>query len=645
MPDTDLPTLPKGASFDNSKVGTKNESDLPELPKGATSERQPISWKDRSYAFGHGLVTGTLGTPGEIESMFTPSAPKGSKLVGHETIFPTQKEVAQGFEKLGIPLPRKDTEGWHLLGELSPAIAGGGKLLYKGGEYLLSRGGQIVSRWRGKPLEEASGALREHLQQSTESLGSKLGQQESDVTQRIAKEQAQRGTAQRRLASSLEEGANRAKQESVTSLNKIAKPTDDYHLGSRLRKKVVRRQSELASAADNEAKRLKDIYLKEGSQKEKLGQYWSKSVTGNEFINYLKSVINPENSGKVSEGEVSAAKDLYNQLTDKVINKRGTKIPAELTKIESIIRETKKIPNLPAMSGADAAKQHYMRKLAQKLEDSVYGYVDEGGRTVSGFAPTGGIFRETYREMMKPINAYESPVGKVISQQVEGLKGIYSSDATSIPGAVFKSPQQIHSLERMGIKRQELEPFATQYTANQLAKLNKAEDVSKWLNSEKASYLKEFPELSKKAHEYASTFARNEAEVERSLRTAKQVKESYLRTSQQAKKDIEDFKRMSSDKRKEISDDLYKIFNAKNESNMASQARTYVLKLRKEGHISEEESADLLNKISRVEREVKDKERAKTAMKGLLPYGLAATGVVAAGGILGYSLNKIFGGF
>jgi len=182
-----------------------------------------------------------------------------------------------------------------------------------------------------------------------------------------------------------------------------------------------------------------------------------------------------------------------------------------------------------------------MGKLARKLEDSVYGYVDEAGKSVAGFAPTGRTFHNVYAKMMQPLNAYESAVGQVLAKEVEGLKGIFTSDASEIPAKVFQSPEQVRILERMDISKKTLEPFAKQHTANELSKLNTVEQVNAWINSTKGSYLKEFPQLEAKVNKYAETFAKNEAEVAKREAGAKAIEAKrgvVSKTQEQAQKDI-----------------------------------------------------------------------------------------------------------
>ena len=98
---------------------------------------------------------------------------------------------------------------------------------------------------------------------------------------------------------------------------------------------------------------------------------------------------------------------------------------------------------------------------------------------------------------------------------------------------------------------------------------------------------------------------------------------------------------MSSQNKIDISNGLYKVMNAKNPTGIASQARTYVIDLNEKDFIQETEANQLLAQISRVEKEVKNKEDAKRAMQRVLPY---AAGITIGVPAVGYGLNKLLGG-
>ena len=616
---------------------------------------EPSGWA-KAGATLRGVTTGLLGSPGDLEYFATTTVPQifggtgetgeDVNLIGQKgkTVFPTSEQLEQviqsGEKFVGAkPGVRPELEGYRSGGEFVGGFFTPGQIARNVLEKPFQAGMELINRARGKPLTEAASVLEKELGSTTRMTNQQIEAAAKAESERLAAEQARRGVAQRSVANQLDEAARIAKEESVTALNKIAKPTNEYEVGVRLREKVVGREAELSKAVAQEAEKLKGKYFAEGRAKEAKGQFWSQSQTGQEFLKYLKTVTNPQNAGKFTQAEISAANDLITSLSGVKVG--GKVVRAEIEKIEKVIRETKKLPSQPALTGADAMKQQYMGKLAQKLEDSVYGYVDEAGKAVEGFAPTGRVFREVYRDMMKPLNAYESPVGKVLTEQLEGLKGLFTADATAIPGAVFKSPQQIQVLERMGVSKKTLEPFAAQHAANELSKLNKAEDVAKWLNSSNASFLKEFPELAKKVEQYASTFAKNEATVAGKTQTAKEIRDVSRTVARDVRKDIESLKTMSEANKKEIADGLYKIQNAKDVSTMATQARTYVLNLRNKGLIQEGEAAGLLEQIKTVEGAYRDKQAAVNALKGVLPWAGAALG---AGAVGGYSLNKLLGG-
>ena len=621
---------------------TQGKNLLAEEPKEPAKPKDGID--SRAYAFIYGLGTGVVGAPGSAEEMlYSKEDVEASKKLGVSptVVFPTPEDVRSILGYVGVPKPSREFEGWQDLGELSPAIVSGGRLLYKGGEYLITKSGEIINRFRGKPLEEAVKGLGEKLQTTTEKVGKEVGQKSEEESKRLIAEQAKRGVAQRGTAASMEREANLAKEESKSTLSKIGQPTDEYKLGTELRDLAVEKQEALKEAARKLAQTNKNLYFNEAKAKEKQGNFWSTSETGKSFLAYMKDVMDPKNFGKYSKGEVEAVKDVYRQLAPKEVKGVG-KVEAEIGKIENVIRDVKKIPSMPTMTGAEAQKQQYMSKLAKKLEDSVYGYVDEAGKEVEGFAPHGRTFRTIYREMMTPLNQYESPVGKILTQQIEGLKDVFKADASKIPAAVFQSPQQIEILEKMGIPRQTLSSYAARYTANELSKLNSAEQVKAWLSSAKAAYLRSFPELEKKAADYSKAFERNEALVAERTESAKKMRQFAMRSAEKNRQDVENIKKMSKETQEKIGNDLYRIYNAKDETQMANQARNYVLKLREQKLIDPAETEDLLNKIRRVETEVKGKEAAKTALKGLLPYA-AYLGVGTS--VLGYSINKLLGGF
>jgi len=628
-----------------SRKSSTSISDLPAPPRAESTTLE------KAGAIARGVGTGVLGGPGDIEYFATTTVPQifggtgeTGTVMGRKTIFPTSEELEKGIQSAerfvgAKPGVRPELEPYRGGGEFVGGFFTPGQIARNVLEKPIKAGAELIGRARGKPLTEAAGKLEKELGTTAERTGKEIEAKTKADVERLAAEQARRGVAQRSVAGQLDEAAKVAKEESVTSLNKIAKPTNDYDIGVRLREKVVGREAELSKAAAKEAERLKGIYFGEGAAKEAKGQFWSQSQTGQEFLKYLKSVTNPANSGAYTRSEIAAANDLVNSLSGVKVG--GKVVRSEIGKIEKIIREVKELPSRATMTGADALKQQYMGKLAKKLEDSVYGYVDEAGDVVKGFAPTGRIFRDVYRDMMKPLNAYESPVGKVLTQQLEGLKGLFTADATAIPAAVFKSPQQIQILERMGVSKSSLEPFAAQFTANQLSKLNKAEDVAKWLGSTEASYLKEFPELAKKAEQYASTFAKNEATVAGKTKAAADIRKSAERVARDVPADIKSLREMSASSQKEIADGLYKIQNAKDTTTMASQARSYVIGLKNKGLVQEGEAAKLLEQIGQVETAAKDKQSAINALKGVLPW---AGAVIGGGAVTGYSLNKLLGG-
>lgn len=589
--------------FDEEAPKTETKSRI-KFDEPASAPKEPTLGQ-QAYAGAYGLTKGVLGSLGELEEFGAYTVPefigarkKGERdtFAGRETIFPTMKEVEKGAEYIGIPKPAPGTKTAEFVGEIAPAAVAGGRLLAEG----LKTGASYLPKLTTKGRAEKSAV--------------ELGEQLKGAQTAAGQAARERGTRQelalREAESKFGAVASRAKEESKTALNSISKPTNEFEVGEGLRQVGKTNERQLAATADRAAEVLKTKYFNEGRAKQSAGEFWSQSKTGQEFLKYLQDVMSPLSRGKYTEAEVAAAKDINQQLQS--IKVKGQVIRPEIEKIERIIRDVKKLPSKPTMTGADAMKQQYMGKMAQKLEDSVYGYVDEAGAAVEGFAPTGRTFRDVYRKMMQPLNAYESQVGQVLSKELEGIKGIFTSDASQIPAKVFQSPEQIKILEKMDISKKTLEPFATQHAANELSKLNTAEQVRAWISSTKGSYLKEFPQLEAKVNKYAETFAKNEAEVAKREAGAKALgeKRGVVAKTQEAAQ-------------KGVAENIAKIEGLQKFSpkDVGKEAIKIVDDLRNQRLISPDQAAKIELDIAAVDRAYQGAEKLQKMRNILLYYG------------------------
>ena len=621
-------------------------SQVDAAPKG-----EEPSLMEKAGAVTRGVAAGSLGGLGDIEEFATQTVPKffggtgeTGTFMGSKTFFPTSKQVEEGFqdiEKLAGAKPgvRPELEGYRTGGEFAGGFVTPGQIAKNIVKKPIEKGMEIISRARGKPLEKALSEMTTTAEELGQKAGTRIKETEKAGQEKIFSDQQRQEINLRDAAKRFDADAQAAKAESQTTLNKIGKPTNEYQVGEGLRSVAKGTEKQLDVARGRAAEVLKDAYFAEGKASEKAGKFWSQSQTGQAFLKNIKDIASPANAGLYTPAEQLAAKDLMETLSG--VQVQGKIVRSQIEKIEKIIRETKKIANKPTMTGADAMKQQYMGKLAEKLEDSVYGYVSESGKPVAGFAPTGRTFREVYAKMSDPLNTYESQVGKVLTQEVEGLKGIFTSDATQIPAKVFQSPEQIRILERMDISKKTLEPFAAQHAANELSKLNTAEAVDAWINSSKGSYLQEFPAVAAKVKEYAQTLARNEVKVAEKSEGAKALSQRAKDLSQRAQGKAEKLTDLTKENQRFVSESSRDIFNATTTDRSISAAETYVKGLERRGIITREETVAMLDKIRDVKAREVDMRKAQTALKGILPYLGAAVG---GGAVAGYSLNKLLGG-
>ena len=512
---------------------------------------------------------------------------------------------------------------------LTPSIPGVGELL--------QGGTRLVQRAMGRPTQAAETTLRG----TAEEVGAAAGRTAAEAQEKGIQQlytQAQRREINLRDASKrFDEQAQRAKAESQKALRQVATPTDDAVLGEKIRETAVITEKGLREARQRSAETLKTKYFNEAKAQEKVGTFWADTQTGKAFFRFLKDIQNPANAGKYTVDEVAAARDLELSLATRKV--KGQRVSSEIEKIEKIIRDAKEVQRKPTMEGAKALQQRYLGELAQRLEDSVYGSVDEV-TAIQGFAPSGRLFRQVYAEMSKPLNQYNSPVGRVLTEEVEGLPGVFRADVTSIPANVFKSPQQIAILENAGISRKQLEPFAAEYTANKLAKFNSAEKIDEFINSAEGAYLKEFPNVLAKTRQYAETFAKNEQKVAQSTAGARALEKRAGTIAERRQAGEQRIVADTAANRSYIEGTLANIRNAPTEK-LGAQANAYFRGLRERGLISQADEARYIAQVREVERTVKDQAEARKALVGL---GILAAGTVGINYAAGYLTNRFLGG-
>jgi len=512
---------------------------------------------------------------------------------------------------------------------LTPAIPGAAEAF--------QAGRRLVQRARGRPLEISEETLRGTTEQVGRGATERVAEQQRKGVEQIYTQAQRREINLRDASKRFDEQAQRAKAESQTALRQIATPSDDVALGEKIRQTAVVTEKGLAEARQRSAETLKSQYFNEAKVQEKAGQFWANSQSGRAFLRFLKDIQNPANTGKYTMDEIGAARDLELSLATRKV--KGKAVASEIDKIEKIIREAKEPGRLPIKDGAPAMKQIYLKELAQRLEDSVYGSVDEAS-ALQGFAPSGRIFRQVYREMSKPLNQYQSPVGRVLTEEVEGLPGVFRADVTSIPSNVFKSPQQITILENAGISRAKLEPLAAEYTANRLNNFNSAEKINEFLNSAEGAYLREFPQLQAKARQYADTFARNEQKAAQSAAGAQALEKRRGVVAERRQTAEQRLTADTAQNRSYIEGSLANIRNAPTER-LGAQAESYFKGLRERGLINQADEARYIAQVRDINEKIQDREAAR---KALINLGILTAGAVGINYAAGYLTNRFLGG-
>lgn len=132
--------VPAGDLPDSLRGTAVPEGDLP----GAAT---PPTVGQKAYAFGRGLVKGTLETPSAIEQIgrFGPKFPSMQKPT---QIFPTGEQVSRGMAEVGLPEPRKEVTGYQTAGEVAPAALALGKGALQLGKFGITKASELARSLR-----------------------------------------------------------------------------------------------------------------------------------------------------------------------------------------------------------------------------------------------------------------------------------------------------------------------------------------------------------------------------------------------------------------------------------------------------------------------------------------------------------------
>jgi len=476
---TELEELRRIDELERKAAGGKPAATTAPPPK---TKPEP-SLGEHVYGGAYGLVSGVLGTPGEIESMVTtPST--DPKLRGYETAFPTIENIRQGATKLGIPKPAPGTEPSVTLGELAPAIAGGAQLAKTLGAYGIGKVGDLASTLLGKKTaaqsEQVAKAARE-----AEKVGGK--------TLTAAEQQQQQLLAQQQKALAEQEQALKTRQATAETAGAKAEAAG----GRSLRELTGVRTLPEAGGF----KPIPQTPTQVGNFIREQAENFVKSIKSQRDAAAKTSFANAKNEAalKQSLGQYVDTKPLINEI-DQLIAKGGsTDYIRSISQLRNDLAATKDFEGLEV--------------IRRRLGDAAFGLPEEGYKAIGqGFAKEmyknlAGQMRsyssdfakylDDYKKLSKTIEAHGTKVGKGLTETQDAAGKYYAKTAEQVANDIFSSPEKYKTfVDAVGGNKQIAEAAARRYFAG-LAENAKTPKAVEDLLRKNRAVLDEMPAIRK----------------------------------------------------------------------------------------------------------------------------------------------------
>ena len=561
----------------------------------APKQGKEPGFTEKAGAVAYGLGTSTLGTLGDVEKFLTPG--KGEKFMGRETIFPTTEEAQKGYEMIGIPKPREAVKGYQTAGELIPAVAGGGKLLYDLGKFGVSKIGSLMGG--GKELAETlksttAGRVSEEAAKAgkkAETAGSRAG-----AAERIAEREAGKPGAEYAqmpgVTMGTEAGAAKAIPQSMDEIGSSIKQTADKIYNDL-------KTTRASNAATNKTAAFGDAKNKElaGELVENTSAYKDakKMVTDALTDPDTKLTVASVDSIKNQLKQVKRALDprYVDEATGVVMGR-----PVSFEGLENLRRFLRdRSYGLPA-EGFDAISQQQAGKLADAVE-----------KVMVEFSPKIKTFLNQYKKDSEPMRVFQTKVGKaLIDEQLLGKGANYAAvPAQSIPGKVFKSKEDYAALiDALGGNKQLAQDAAQKYFVSQLEGIKDAKSVEKFVRDNR-TMLKETG-----VYDMANRYAKTIADAEKRGAKATEMGKTRAATATEQRALQQDLVRLGTD-----------VERARDIGEISQQASNVANRLEKAGILSIAQRDQLLREINQIADLQKKREMVQKVIKWGLGGGTA----------------------
>ena len=325
----------------------------------------------------------------------------------------------------------------------------------------------------------------------------------------------------------------RAQQQALEDIERqksgVSAPLDEERFGSNLQGEIVATQNPIIEQRAGQYKKLLDEAIESARARQKQGDFWQNSEGGQAVKQYWLSRIKKGEFTKAQENEItSILNDIYTggekQVTVpagklKTLQPERTKTvssPKDINAVDSWIRVLGDKANYGIETeGAKALSANQAREIRKTLTEGI----GERGQEVGGiykWEPKFGEAKGLYSEKSELLNAWDTKAGKkVLSSETKGI---------DVPKQFFNSRAGYDELvKQLGGNEQKAAKYGTQYALGQVQKLEKPEQITKWLSDPKNGWIDKIPELRQQITQYGEKQSQLMGKAERAGATVERL--------------------------------------------------------------------------------------------------------------------------
>jgi hypothetical protein len=588
-----LPEIDTTQSTTSSPSGREYAPDEPRITAGR-KETPDVSPEQKLSAFGRGIVTGIPGGAGELESLLTQTAPQ---LMGFQgaasTLFPRtadyERYIQSGEKALGLkpgvdPRVEGYQKGGEFIGEfLTPATAVSKPIV---SAYKLSR---------GKPLEEALGVLKTSAEDLASKAAATSAQTESEAVRATYEQARRRGInlTDAELKRAAEVQATR--EDSARKFSDLGAPKPVAELGDEMQRRLTGTKFTRGSNRSRQAEQDSAKYFEEANAKN-----WGLSGERAGIMTDLQDIMR---SAKYTPDEKRLAQSMYDEL----------RTTTGIEGVEKIFRKYNEASKGAPKEGYDAVMQQFSGDVSKKLSEAL-----------NSFAPSRVEFRNTYRELSSPLDAYETQFGKQALAEEKAVPGQVQMMPTDYPKQYFQNRDTIRVLrEQLAGDEAAVRKFANQHVVNELQGKN-ADQAKEWLKTNSA-WVNEVEGLNGRVARYVTGLEQAELKAGTLEQQVKKIQERKTRLGE-VRQTIEDrISNAAVKDREAIALNSKFLQTIKDASEMPRQAKSFVKDLFSRKVINEQEFDTFMKEIQNIETMSKTKEDAARRLKRYLGGSLAVS--------------------